>query len=136
MAIEDVSGMILDVAGVTADQPLSKLTGYFHCVNPNTTSWGALVPTIQAFYGDKVKLSSLEGWYSALEAKAGDARNVTKIPGIKLLDTYRGMLEGLQRGVPHVDLDVARAVDASPTMRELKAISPELMKHWCAQWEF
>ena len=46
------------------------------------------------------------------------------------------MLEGLQHGILHVDLAMARAVDGSPTMRELTAITPELMKHWCAQWNF
>ncbi|KAF5628836.1 nonribosomal peptide synthetase [Fusarium sp. NRRL 52700] len=134
--IEDISGLILDVAGITVQKPISEISGYFHGVNPATTNWSDIAPAVKDFYGEGMKLVSVREWFERLEASAKEENvDFDKNPGVKLLDTYRGMfLVGEE--VQPVRYSMERTKSHSPTMRELGPITPELMKNWCRQWGF
>lgn len=135
--LEDMAGLILDVAGVTVDIPVTDIAGYFHGVNPRTTTWNALVPAILDVYGDKVKeVVTLERWIGLLENSASNTDNTERNPAVKLLDTYRAFLEGEKSGHGFVTLSTDRIKQRSPTANKLEAITPELMRHWCRQWGF
>ncbi|KAH8903924.1 putative NRPS-like enzyme [Coniochaeta sp. PMI_546] len=135
--VEDMAGLILDVAGIAVDIPVDDIKGYFHGVNPQTTTWQSLVPAIMEVYGDKIKeVVSLERWIDMLEKSASNAGDADENPAIKLLDTYKTFLEGERSGHGFVVLSTDRTRERSLTARRLEAITPEMMRHWCRQWKF
>jgi thioester reductase-like protein len=135
--VEDVAGLILDVTGVTVPVPTSEISGYFHAVNPATTQWSELAVAIKDHYAGRIKkLVSLEEFVARLEESGTKGTDVTKNPGVKLLDTYRSFLAAEQGGHGHVTFETTRTKARSPTAKQLNKITPELMKNWCEQWGF
>ncbi|KAK3492004.1 uncharacterized protein B0T23DRAFT_404154 [Neurospora hispaniola] len=135
--IEAIAKLLLEVSGVIDNVPLDKINGYFHGVNPERTSWSALAPAVQEYYGDRIqKIVPLDEWLEALEKSQEKAEDVTRNPGIKLIDTYRTWSEGYKKGTKFVPLDMTRTKEYSKTMREMHAVTRELMKNWCRQWNF
>ncbi|KAK3948964.1 hypothetical protein QBC32DRAFT_408241 [Pseudoneurospora amorphoporcata] len=135
--IEGIANLLLEVGGVTSHVPTEKLGGYFHGVNPERTTWGELAPAVQEYYGDRIKkIVPLGEWIEALEKSQEKAEDVTKNPAIKLLDTYKAWLEAAEKGTEFVELDMERTKSYSKTMKEMKAVTPELMKNWCRQWNY
>lgn len=140
VAIEDVAGFITDVAGITAEVSESTISGYFNCVNPRTTTWQTLLPVIQGHYADRIhKKVTFEEWVRALEQSAGgafdQAAELKENRGLKLLDAYRGFLEQKLSGRTQVQFSTSRGQAFSPTMAKMEAVTPEMMKNWCAQWD-
>ncbi|KAH7635497.1 hypothetical protein B0T09DRAFT_405537 [Sordaria sp. MPI-SDFR-AT-0083] len=135
--IEGIANLLLEVSGVTATVPLDKLHGYFHGVNPERTTWSALAPAVKEYYGDRIKkIVPLDEWINALEKSQEKAEDVTRNPGIKLIDTYRAWSESAKKGTKFVPLDMTRTKSYSKTMRDMKAVTPDLMKNWCRQWNY
>jgi thioester reductase-like protein len=134
--IEDIAGLILDVSSITAEKPISEVSGYFHGVNPATVSWSDISAVVKEFYGDRMKLVSVREWVEKLEASAKEENvDFDKNPGVKLLDTYRGLFAAGEQA-QSVKYSMERTKEHSPTMRELGPITPELMRNWCRQWGF
>ncbi|KAB5511705.1 hypothetical protein GE09DRAFT_1180021 [Coniochaeta sp. 2T2.1] len=98
MPVEDMASLILDVAGVTVAGPAEEIGGYFHGVNPQTTTWQALVPAILEVYGDIKQVVSMGRWVPALEKTASSTEDTKKNPAVKLLDTYRRFVDGDKPG--------------------------------------
>ncbi|KFY47376.1 hypothetical protein V494_00016 [Pseudogymnoascus sp. VKM F-4513 (FW-928)] len=135
--IEDVAGLILDVSGITQSKDVSEISGYMHCINPQTAKWADLAVAIKNFFDGRVReLVTLEEWVSALEKSAASANNVDENPAIKLLPTYQGILAGQRAGRRHVYLDMKRTVAHSTTAGGVVPITTDLMWNWCAQWDF
>ncbi|KAI8625476.1 hypothetical protein F5Y19DRAFT_489620 [Xylariaceae sp. FL1651] len=139
--IERAASLVLEIAGLEGVRaPMEKMTGYYSGVNPATCTWGDLVPGVQQFYGERIKeLVSFEEWIDRLERSEEPDGTVSDMartynPGLKLIDSYRSMLRG--REAQPVVFDVSRAKGRSQTMRDMEAITPVLMKHWCRQWAF
>ncbi|KAF4950174.1 hypothetical protein FSARC_13280 [Fusarium sarcochroum] len=134
--VEDIAGLILDVAGVTAPKAVSEISGYFHGVNPTAIDWSNLAPAVKDFYGDRMKIVSLEDWVERLEASEREKDMVVdKNPGVKLLDTYRALLEAKKQGQT-MRFSMEKTQTHSPTIREAGPITPELMRNWCRQWGY
>jgi thioester reductase-like protein len=135
--IEGIASMVLEVAGVTCSVALEDINGYFHGINPLKTDWGTLANAVKEFYGDRIrKLVSLEEWVNALEKSQNDAEDISKNPGVKLLDTYKAWVKAAKQGQHHVAMEISRTTTRSKAMREMQAVTPELMKNWCRQWGF
>jgi thioester reductase-like protein len=133
--IEGIAKLVLEVSGVACDVPLEEIGGYFHGINPETTQWLTLAEAVKEFYGDRIKrLVSLEEWVRALEESHATTEDMSKNPGVKLLETYKGWVQAAREGQGYVAMDLARTKSRSKTMREMHAITPELMKNWCKQW--
>ncbi|KAI0508961.1 hypothetical protein F5B22DRAFT_638347 [Xylaria bambusicola] len=139
--IERAASLVLEIAGLEGvNAPMEKMTGYYSGVNPATCTWGDLVPSVQQFYGERIKeLVSFEEWIDRLERSEeldGTVSDMARTynPGLKLIDSYRSMLRG--REARPVIFDVSRAKGRSQTMRDMEVITPVLMKHWCRQWAF
>ncbi|GAP86953.1 putative nonribosomal peptide synthetase [Rosellinia necatrix] len=132
-AVESVAGLVLDVAGISQAVAAADVAGYYHGVNPAATTWAALAPTVQAFY--KIpQVVSFADWVKRLEASQSEGiQALDRNPGVKLLDSYRAMAAAA--GNPVV-FDMARTKERSPSMRNAKPITPDLMRHWCQQWSF
>ncbi|KAH7193917.1 uncharacterized protein B0J16DRAFT_87053 [Fusarium flagelliforme] len=134
--IEDISGLILDIAGVTTPKPVSQISGYFHGVNPSVADWSKIAPAVKEFYGDAMKIVTFERWFERLEASAKETDvDLEKNPGVKLLDTYRGLLEGKKKG-RFLRFEMERTEKASPTIRNAGPITEGLMVNWCRQWGY
>ncbi|KAH6949416.1 putative NRPS-like enzyme [Ilyonectria sp. MPI-CAGE-AT-0026] len=113
--IEDVAELILEISGVTVE----------------------LTDAVKSCYSDKIQqIIPLEEWILKLEESALDPTNIDKNPGVKLLDTYRGMLGANQAGLEHVTFSMERTKTRSPTVERLSEIRPGLLKNWCQQWDF
>ncbi|KAI0809655.1 hypothetical protein GGR55DRAFT_689386 [Xylaria sp. FL0064] len=131
MPIEKMVSLIFEVAGTS---------GYFHGVNPATTTWTELVPAIQEFYGkDKIQeVVSFQDWVARLEGSADDEfQSLDKNPSLKLLDLSRAIAADADaRGDNAVVFSTTKTAEISVVIRTATAITPQLMVHWCKQWEF
>ncbi|PHH77097.1 hypothetical protein CDD83_4170 [Cordyceps sp. RAO-2017] len=133
--VEDVAGLILDVAGVTARHAVADITGYFHAVNPARTTWAELAPVLADYYRGRIKkLVSFEDWLAALK-RSGTA-DLDRNPAAKLVDMYDGMLRAFQAGHGHVNFAMERTMSYSPTVARLGPITPDLLRNWCDQWNY
>ncbi|KGO64305.1 Male sterility, NAD-binding [Penicillium expansum] len=134
--VEDIANVVLDVSGVTSLWPVEEIAGYFHALNPNATNWSSLIPVLRDFYGGRIqRVVSLEEWIHALE-KSQVHPMMDDNPAVKLLDTYRSAAEGANMGIKAVSLATTRTELHSFTMRQMEEVLPELMRHWCTQWQF
>ncbi|KAK6082367.1 nonribosomal peptide synthetase [Seiridium cupressi] len=137
--VERIAGLVQEIIGVSQQVKPQEISGYYHGVNPSQTTWQKLAPAVQEFYGkDRLpELISFKEWCDRLEkTQSDDIRAMDANPGIKLLDTYKGMSAAAAAGHKPVTFDMKRTVNQSPTMRDAKAISPELLQHWCKQWAY
>ncbi|TIC99604.1 Non-canonical non-ribosomal peptide synthetase FUB8 [Colletotrichum higginsianum] len=137
--VETMSRMILDIGGLT-EESRDYHEGYFHGSNPSVTLFDRLAPSIQRYYGkDRLpELISFKDWVDRLEASrtSAGALGADRNPGLKLVDFYRGAAssgEDLPRTRTH---ETRRTVSCSPSLRSVRPITPELMVHWCKQWNF
>lgn len=113
---------------------------YYHLVNPQEGSWGALVPVLGEYYslkkgdgGREMEIVSFGEWVERLERSAErEDVDVQRNPAVKLLDAYRGM----RNGGDVIRLDTREARRKSESMRGLKGVDEEWMRLWLEQWEF
>ncbi|KAI0908321.1 hypothetical protein F4823DRAFT_563991 [Ustulina deusta] len=134
--VESIAGLVLDVAGVSQAVDADNIGGYYHGVNPSATTWGELAPAVQDFYGKEriPLLLSFSEWIDRLEqSQTGDIQVLDKNPGVKLIDSYRGMAA---EGQHPVVFDMTHTTQRSPSMRDARPVTKELMRHWCRQWGF
>ncbi len=73
-----------------------------------------------------------EEWLEALQETTSRTGDVMHNPGVKLLDFSASMKQSAAK----VELRTERTVGRSQTMEELKAVGPEWMEIWLAQWDF
>ncbi|KAK1830460.1 hypothetical protein QBC39DRAFT_434846 [Podospora conica] len=133
--IEGIANEVLEVSGVTEHVDIDDVKGYFHGVNPRHNDWPTLAKAVMEFYGDRIKkMVSLDEWVSELEKSQATTEDIDLNPGIKLLDTYKEWNRAAKAGQGHVEFDMTRTMKYSKTMREMEAITPELMQNWCRQW--
>jgi thioester reductase-like protein len=135
--IEGIAKLVLEVSGVTCKVSIGDINGYFHGINPSRTQWKTLAGAVKEFYGDRIKkLVSLDEWVSALERSQSNTEDISKNPGVKLLDTYKTWARAAKEGQRYVAMETSRTTSRSKTMRGMHAVTPELMKNWCRQWGF
>lgn len=129
---ETIAKLVLDVAGVSHKVPAGDIHGYYHGVNPSATTWAALVPEIQNFYGESriVELISFGDWIDRLERSPAVDEN----PAVRLIELYRAKLRASEAGYGPVVLDMTRTLERSPAGRSASAVTPQMMRHWCRQW--
>jgi thioester reductase-like protein len=123
------------VAGTISDLSVARAQGYYHAVNPATTTFADLLPAITAYFGERVAVVSYQEWFAKLEKFAQSAKgdeDAERVPGIKLLEFYQGLLLD---GEPRV-FETGRTAEASGTLRGQEAVNGELMGNWLGQWKF
>lgn len=135
---EKIARLVLEAAGV--DRVLARaddINGYYHGVNPHEAKWADLAGAVQEFYGREriAELVSFQEWCDRLEKTQADGEGedvVARNPGVKLLDSYRGM--AAEEG--SVVYDMVETAKRCPVVEDTAAITPDMMKHWCKQWGF
>jgi thioester reductase-like protein len=135
--VECIARLVLEVAGVAQQVDSKDISGYYHGVNPSCTTWQELAPAVREFYGEDrlPEVVDLDEWVDRLEkSQSDDVKSLVLNPGIKLIDTYRDMSAAAHAGHEPVEFDMRRTKERSPTMNNVKAVTPELMAHWCRQW--
>lgn len=131
MPIEDVATVILEVS-LAATQ--KDIDGYFNLVNPAKTTWRELATHLQSVHADRIELVSLQEWVRALERDVVTT-NSSRNPAIKLLDTYRGMLDASKKKKSPIDYVMTKTLSFSPTLAKSSPITPQLLQRWCSQWD-
>ncbi|KAI8243394.1 Non-canonical non-ribosomal peptide synthetase [Colletotrichum sp. SAR 10_96] len=135
--VEIMSRMILDVGGLTKEST-EYHEGYFTGANPSPTSFDKFVPAIQLYYGKSrlPDLVSFPEWVKRLEASKTASRDsgAERNPGLKLLDFYRGVSQGDEKTTK--EFITKRTAAASPSLRSVGPVTPDLMIHWCKQWKY
>lgn len=134
--VEGIAKLVLEASGtLRAVEKADDINGYYHGVNPLETDWADLAAAVQEFYGKEriSELISFREWVSRLEKTQADGpESLAANPGAKLIDSYAAMA--------HTDkaviYDMEKTVERCHVTRETKAITPEMMKHWCSQWGF
>ena len=110
----------------------------YNLVNPSSTNWQSLLPTIQAHYTSKpLETVTLREWVDALQSSVSNSDHVDTIsanPAAKLLDFFKTLAD--REAEPEPSFDTTQATRASKTLRDLKAVSPEWMERWLKQWDF
>ncbi|KAM3549904.1 hypothetical protein ARSEF4850_008612 [Beauveria asiatica] len=133
--VDKVARTILDMSAYTTKA--TDFTGgakFFNLVNPKTTPWSTIAPAVVDFYeqrGKSLQLVSFAEWIKAVEAAPASS----KLPAIKLLDTYKAMDESAKNGSV-AKFATEKAQVASKTLASMEAITPDLMALWCKQWGF
>ncbi|TGJ88071.1 hypothetical protein E0Z10_g689 [Xylaria hypoxylon] len=133
--VERVARLVLDVVGAAPGQRIEakEINGYFHAVNASATTWDKIAPTVQQYYGSRIKqLVSWQEWVDRLETSSTDEQEIDANPGLKLVETYRG----IALGAAPVVLDLRRTNERSKAMAEAPVISAELVAQWFRQWNF
>lgn len=133
---EGIAKLVLEAGGVTRvmSQP-NDINGYYHGVNPHETKWETLAAAVQQFYGQEriQELISFSEWCDRLEKTQADGEeNVARNPGVKLIDSYRGMAAAA--GMEPVVYDMVKTSERCPVVGETTAVTPDMMVHWCKQW--
>ncbi|KAI1213858.1 acetyl-CoA synthetase-like protein [Annulohypoxylon truncatum] len=135
VAIEDVAHLVLEVSGVEERLPVDKINGYFHAVNPKTTTWTKMSAAVREFYGPRIKATvSFREWIDLLKASQETTTDVSKNPGIKLIDSYEGFFSGTSED--QVKFSMERTKSYSKTAANMEAVTPELLQNWCKQWNY
>ncbi|CAN8099936.1 unnamed protein product [Discula destructiva] len=135
---EAIAKLVLEAAGVSRVMAKAdEINGYYHGVNPHESQWPDLAAAVQEFYGkDRIQeLVSFSEWCDRLEKTQADGEEtVSRNPGVKLIDSYRGM--AATAGSKPAVYDMARTAERCPVVADTTAVTPELMQHWCKQWGF
>lgn len=77
----------------------------------------------------------MEQWIKELrQIQSPTTEDFARKPALKLLEFYQSLVDG--QGVLSVPLEMERAKAASPTMRSLPPITPDIMTNWLKQWAF
>jgi hypothetical protein len=123
-------------------------TKYYHLDNPKSCKWSSLVPVVQEHFSTSgntktqtngemkkraLKAVSFDEWVELLEESGRDFNvDVTKNPGLKLLEFYQGMC----KAGAGARLDTKETMKGSESMKNLKAVDGEWMRLWLKQWAF
>lgn len=129
--MDDVAQIMLDLMHArTSDSNQPKLAT-FHLVNPKSSSWEDLAPTVAEHFSASVV--SFQEWLEMLRATPVTQEEVASKPGLKLLDFYES-LAASEGGLP--GLATVRTAENSAAMRALKPVDARLMQRWLGQWSF
>ncbi|TVY44181.1 Non-canonical non-ribosomal peptide synthetase [Lachnellula subtilissima] len=98
----------------------------FHTVNPSTTPWSSLLPTIKAHLGSSVQIVPWDTWLLTLRASQEGAE-IAQNPGIKLLDFYEAADRMGKLGLELSMLETVNTEKMSKTLKEMGKVTPEWM---------
>ncbi|KAF3480832.1 ochratoxin A non-ribosomal peptide synthetase [Arthroderma uncinatum] len=131
--VDTLATIILEIIHSRQTTQVESRCSVFHLVNPSTTSWECLLPSIHDRYA--AQRVSMKDWVEELErVEKPSARDISTKPALKLLPFYRSLVEG--EGALSVPISVEKTIEASQTMRSMGPISADLMANWLRQWQF
>ena len=116
----------------------SPPTKIFHLADPAASKWTSLVLAIVKLFQSSsvhenasvVETVPFAAWFAKLEESSKAGTDVDINPGIKLLQFFQSMRDG----VDEIKLDTTESKQMSATLRNLKPVGEEWMSIWLNQW--
>lgn len=132
--VDNLASVIVELVGSVKGRKKHDETQVYNIVNPHSTQWSSLIPTIQEAYGPTLKPVPLNKWVDAL--KAVDATSEMELaakPALKILDFFETLVS--QRdGWGNTEYETQQTVQGSKTMAELEPVNEKWMHVWLSQW--
>jgi thioester reductase-like protein len=126
------------IVELALDRPDLGNTGaaVYHVVNPQRTTWKALLPTVARSLGpaQDVKIVSLLQWVKLLRESSTSIEKSDDSPAVKIFDFFESL--SVNKVSEPILLDTKRAVSASKTLASLDAVHGAWMEKWMQQWDF
>lgn len=133
--VDQVARTIIELADFTSvATDFNDGAKWFNLVNPSVTSWRKVAPAMVSFYehkGKQLKLVQIGEWIKAVESAPASLN----LSAVKLMDTYKSMEHNAKHGHSPA-FETVKAQQVSKTLAGMCAITPELVKLWCQQWDF
>lgn len=113
---------------------------FFHIVNPRTSQWADLLPTmLERMKG--VETVTFVEWVDALKASVEESGGYERVnegsnPAGKLIDFFDNLQDRAVR-FPHArvaQLETIQSAKVSETLRQLSAVTVDWMDLWLRQW--
>lgn len=129
------------ISGGMAVASAARSPPVYNLVNPRSTTWQSLLPTILAYYtdtGNPLETVTLREWVDALQTSVSNVdhsdHSLSANPAAKLLGFFQTLAE--REAVLGPSFETTQATRASITLRDLKPVNPEWMVRWLKQWNF
>ncbi|KAH8673378.1 hypothetical protein BX600DRAFT_455167 [Xylariales sp. PMI_506] len=144
--VDELATVVLEIAGIsdisgpkdgetvnTSVGGAAQAKLVFNVMNPNPTSYEALLPGLSKGLG--AEIVPAEEWLDRLKESARKAGGVVseKNPGVKLIDFYREEFLDKDGHMPKVATDNLLA--CSSTARSLPAVNDSWVELWLQQWQ-
>ncbi|KAA6414504.1 MAG: hypothetical protein FRX48_01253 [Lasallia pustulata] len=130
--IDILSKIIVELALLRDSSPGSSRV--YHTVNPRTSTWDSLLPTVDHHLGNNPKIVPFAAWLKALKQSSSTTKDVSLNPAIKLLEFFENLQRNEHRPPP--TLETAVTVKSSKTLAQLGPVQAEWMERWMKQWNF
>ncbi|KAJ5766758.1 uncharacterized protein N7511_004374 [Penicillium nucicola] len=131
--VDLLSKIVVEIVHARRKIPLETTLSVFHLVNPIVTTWKSLLKPIHDMYA--LEEVGIEQWIEELRRiKIPTREDLASKPALKLLGFYQSLVEG--EGALSVPLEMEHTKAASPTMKSLPPITPDMMAKWLNQWAF
>lgn len=134
--IDAASRTVLQIAAKRRETQENEPLDTFHVINPQIISWSDLVPVIQEAYkkqGVDIEAVPFDKWMEALRAIPLTRDEVSRKPGVKLIDFYDGLrVEG--GSLPPMCTE--HTTNFSQCLKTLPAVNAKIFGMWIQQWQF
>ncbi|KAI5884843.1 acetyl-CoA synthetase-like protein [Schizophyllum commune H4-8] len=135
---QDVPWLSMDaVAGTLLDAAFSKtpLSPSHNAVHPRPVAWSQMIKHIQhslkSFVQRDMPIVPFAEWLSKLEAASTRPDvDVQQVPGVKLLEFFRGM----DSGYGHGEFATEKIQAVSETLRQVKSLDQQDVDGWVKYW--
>jgi nucleoside-diphosphate-sugar epimerase len=120
----------------------TKTVRVWHVVNPNTTTWTSILPSIIDSMNCDIEPVDFVKWVDELERRdklqQGNGEGVSGFPAAKLLSFFDDLRDKALRfpRTPSATLATKETVKHSKTMAKTPAVSPSWLQLWVKQWDF
>ncbi|KAI0546766.1 acetyl-CoA synthetase-like protein [Xylaria curta] len=139
--VDDAAQLIveltLDTSTDKAD-PRRQGLALFNVANPNTVPWETLTPAVvRSLSIDRpLRVVPFPEWLQLLESSAPEQweKTAVTLPALKLLDFFKELEEGRQRGANQTLLRTEITRRFSPRLARMSAIDKSMMANWLSQW--
>ncbi|KAI1652961.1 NAD(P)-binding protein [Daldinia decipiens] len=129
----DLLGKSIVELAVHPANPQSNGAVVYHTVNPQQTTWEALLPTVTRCLDStgKMEVVPLDAWVRALRDSARKTDDLSANSAVKLIEFYEGLSAD---NIKQTQLDTEKAVQASATLGSLGPVHEAWMENWIRQW--
>ncbi|RYO92480.1 hypothetical protein DL766_000178 [Monosporascus sp. MC13-8B] len=134
-AAQVIVELALDIPADPAD-PRRRRLALFNVTNPHPVSWETLLPAVRSCLGG-VRIVPFTEWLHLLLKTSAPVRREyrnTDVPALKLLDFFRELEDGHQRGARQTLLQTERTRKLSPCLAKLGPVDESMMVKWLRQW--
>ena len=131
--IDILSTIIMELVFRPATQAESSIETY-HAVNPDITTWAALLSHVKAGMDPEPITVPLTTWVKNLRASSGTSLTTQDLeanPALKLVNFYESLLNTKKS---FAILETSKTEKASSTLRNLGPVKGEWMTKWISQW--